>query len=229
MKKIYYLFNVLIVSLFFSCGKLDNYAEPGETLKGSLIDVVTNKPLITEQPNGFKILLLESSWSANPQPQTFWGKADGTFTDTKLFTGTYKVIPIEGAFFPVDTATVKLSGVVSQNFNVTPYLTVTATSSVSSGNLNVSYTISRSKIGDKIIDSRVFVSTNPNVGNNIFTSSLSPFRDLSSIDDSVILTTTFNETISGLVAGKTYYVRVGARTNNPSKRYNFTEIKAVTP
>ena len=230
MRKIYYLFYVLLVSFLFSCvknGKLDNYSEPKETLKGNLIDEVTNKPLVTEQPNGFRIKLSEISWSDNPQPQYFWGKADGTFNNTKIFSGTYQVTPIEGAFFPVNTDSlgIKIIGVVNHDFRVTPYLSVTANTSVINNSLVVSYTISRPKVGDKIIDSRVFVSTNTNVGSNIFVTSLSASRNLRDIDDEVILNTTFNETISGFDEGtKIYYVRVGARTDNADKRYNFTEI-----
>jgi|SRR5665647_864707 len=226
MRKIYYSFCVLSACFLLSCEKLDNYSEPKETLTGNLIDEVTNKPLVTEQPNGFRIKLSEISWSDNPQPQYFWGKADGTFSNTKIFSGTYQVTPIEGAFFPVptDSLGIKINGVVNHDFKVTPYLSVSSTLSATNGKLIVSYTISRSKVGDKIIDSRVFVSTNPNVGSNIFATNLSPFRDLREIDDEGILGTTFNETISDFDEGlKTYYVRVGARTDNQSKRYNFTE------
>lgn len=89
--------------------------------------------------------------------------------------------------------------------------------------LEVSYRFSRSKIGDKILDSRVFVSTNPNVGTNIMDADLSPMRDFSEIDDIDALSNTYVEKIEGLNPKKTYYVKVGARTNNSSKRYNFSK------
>lgn len=227
MRNIYNSLYILLVIFLISCGKMDNYSDPKETLKGTLIDEVTNKPLVTEEPNGFRLKLSEISWSANPQPQYFWGKANGTFTNTKIFKGTYQVTPIEGAFFPVptDSAGIEINGVVTKDFTVTPYLSVSSTLVVSSGKLDVSYTISRSKVGDKIIDSRVFISTNPNVGNNLFITGVSPMRDLSGKSDATILQTTYTESITNFDEGlKTYYVRVGARTNNTSKRYNFTEV-----
>jgi len=34
-------------------------------------------------------------------------------------------------------------------------------------------------------------------------------------------------TLDKLVAGKKYYIRIGARCTNPSGRYNFTEIVSI--
>ncbi|MCD7978576.1 MAG: DUF3823 domain-containing protein [Tannerellaceae bacterium] len=230
MKYIQFFFCVSLLVCIVACEKLDNYDEPAETLTGKVIDQVTGEPLITEQPNGYRIKLSEISWSENPEPEYFWGKADGTFNNTKLFAGTYEVSPVEGAFFDVSPQTVEIKGRVELEFKVIPYLSV-ATSGVElkGGNtLEVIYTISRSQTGDKILDSRVFVSTNPNVGTNILITDLSPLNNLSETPDEVVLETTYTEAITGLEKGQTYYVRVGARTDNPNKRYNFTPVTAVT-
>lgn len=229
MKKINFLLCLLVAALTVSCEKLDNYDGPEETLTGRVIDQVSGEPIITEQPNGFRIKMSEISWSDNPEPEYFWGKADGTFTNTKIFAGTYEVSPVEGAFFPVEPQTVTLKGNVNVDFKVIPYLTVTASEikRVNDETLEVTYTISRSQVGDKILDARVFASTNPNVGINILTNDLSPLKDLKEVPDEEILQTTFKETIKGLKKGKTYYVRVGARTDNFSKRYNFTKITKI--
>ncbi len=231
MKKIIYLFYIAITSgCLISCNEIDNYDAPAETLTGSVIDETTNRPIITEQPNGFRIKLSEISWSDNPQPEYFWGKADGTFNNTKIFYGTYEISPVEGAFFDIEPVRSEIKGTTKIDFKVIPYLSVTASDiSVSNGTLHVTYNLSRTKVGDKIIDARVFVSTNPHVGSNVLINDLSPLKDLSEIDDVEILGTTFKESIDGLEPGKTYYVRVGARTNNPSKRYNFTEIVTIKP
>lgn len=227
MKKIDYLFCAFLsVICLSSCDKVDNYDAPAETITGRVIDEVTGEPLISEQPNGYRIKLSEISWKENPEPEYFWGRADGTFTNTKLFAGTYEISPVEGAFFPVEPQKVEVKGSVNVDFKVTPYLSVTASEikRTNTETLEVTYTITRSKVGDKILDSRIFVSTNPNVGTNIITSDLSPLKDLKEVADTEILKTTYKETIKGLQSGKTYYVRVGARTDNTSKRYNFTKI-----
>lgn len=227
MKKIHVFIVLLGMSVMMSCANLDNYDEPGETLIGKVLDQSTGEGFITEQPNGFRIKLSEISWSDNPQAEYFWGKSDGSFQNTKLFPGTYEVTPVEGAFFGVEAATVKVGGKAEVEFKVIPFLNVTADIKRDGTNLNVVYSVARTKVADKILDARVFVSTNPNVGTNIFDNNLSPMRDLSQIDDQDVLNTTYSETITGLVSGKTYYVRVGARTNNTNKRYNFTKTVEV--
>lgn len=225
MKNILYC--LLITMLFsISCSDIDNYDEPQEILQGKVIDEVTGQPLITEQPNGFRIKMKEISWSENAREEFFWGKADGTFYNKRLFKGTYEITPVEGAFFPVETETIQIKGTVTADFTVTPYLSISEpkVTRISAQSIEVSYTLSRKKVGDKILDTRVFLSKNPNVGTNIFDNDGSPMIDLSGTDDTDALQTTFKQTISNLKEGDTYYLRVGARTNNPQKRYNFTGI-----
>lgn len=229
MKKINILMLLLIVVLTMSCEKLDNYDDPKERLTGRLTDQMTGDALITEQPNGFRIKMSEISWSDNPEPEYFWGKADGTFNNTKIFAGTYEITPVEGAFFPVEAQTLEIKGTMEIEFKVIPYLSVSVADikRINDETIEITYTIARKQIGDKILDSRVFISTNPNVGTNILDNDLSPLKDLKDIPDEEILQTTFKETIKGFVKGKTYYVRVGARTDNANKRYNFTKVIKV--
>lgn len=128
-------------------------------------------------------------------------------------------------FFDVEPRSIEIKGKVNVDFEVIPYLSIDVLQikRTSPETLEVSYRFSRSKIGDKILDSRVFVSTNPNVGTNIMDADLSPMRDFSEIDDIDALSNTYVEKIEGLNPKKTYYVKVGARTNNSSKRYNFSK------
>ncbi len=224
MKKKNFLMYMLLILGIVSC-EIDNIDAPSAAISGSLIDETTNKPLVTEQPNGFRIKMIETSWSESATPEYFWGKADGTFKNTKVFSATYDVQPVEGAFFPVDPVSVKIDKSKTIDFTVTPYLSIHPKRVEIVGDaIEVEWTISRSKVGDKILDTRVFVvHDNPNVGTNYFTTALSPMVDLSGISDEEALSTTYKQTITGLTKGKTYYVKIGARTDNSSKRYNFTE------
>lgn len=224
MKKKNFLMYMLLILGIVSC-EIDNIDAPSAAISGSLIDETTNKPLVTEQPNGFRIKMIETSWSESATPEYFLGKADGTFKNTKIFSATYDVQPVEGAFFPVDPVSVKIDKSKTIDFTVTPYLSIHPKRVEIVGDaIEVEWTISRSKVGDKILDTRVFVvHDNPNVGTNYFTTALSPMVDLSGISDEEALSTTYKQTITGLTKGKTYYVKIGARTDNSSKRYNFTE------
>src|SRR4051812_25773883 len=91
-----------------SCKKNDNFSGPTETLKGNIIDVATKQTVQSEvsgdNGSGTRIKLLEISWSDSPTPLYLATKQDGTYINTKVFAGTYKVIA-EGAFVPMDLAT----------------------------------------------------------------------------------------------------------------------------
>lgn len=225
MKRLNLLFSGAVLLLAAACSPIDNMDGPDASITGNLIDEVTNKTLLTEQPNGFRVKMLETSWSDSATPEYFWGKADGTFKNSKIFSATYEVEPVDGAFFPVDPVSVTIKKSAHIDFKVIPYLTVHVSKlEVVNGKIEAEWKISRAKAGDKIIDTRIFVFDNPNVGTNIFTESLSPLTDLSKMTDEEALAGTYKQTISGLKTGKTYFARIGARTDNSLKRYNFSEV-----
>ena len=225
MKFIY--FSGLIFLLFIaSCG-IDNYELPAETLQGRLTDAAGN-PYITEQPNGFQIRLYETG---SPQPRDFWGKPDGTFMNTKIFKGEYKILPINGAFFPIiDTVKTTISGITTVDFKITPYATVTATFKANGKDLTATYRIKKDPAAGKISAARVLVNRwNPNLGMNY--SDKSMVRTLSSVTDETIMATDYTDVITGyLESGVTYYARVAVLATNSLGKYNFSVVhKIVVP
>src|SRR5262249_18331271 len=114
---------VLLSSCFNN--DIDNLDGPNAGIKGQVIDNVTNEGIQTEQPNGFRVRLLESGYE-NVIPIDFWGKADGSFQNTQLFANEYRVVPIEGPFVMPDTARINISGLTDVSFTVTPFATVHA-------------------------------------------------------------------------------------------------------
>ena len=50
--------------------------------------------------NDTKIRIWERSYSLKPEPQDLAVKADGTYKNTKLFAGTYNMLPYNGAYWP---------------------------------------------------------------------------------------------------------------------------------
>lgn len=225
--------NIIIYSitgslLIFSSCKQDNYPAPSAGIEGAIIDNVTGENLQTEQPNGIKIRLMETKYGSNSTPIDFWCSADGSFKNTAIFAGQYKIVPIEGAFFPADTTLVDVSGLKAVSFRITPYLNIEATITSSTGGVAASYKIARTRVGDKIISARTLVSAYPTVSNTI--NEFNKTTDLSTVTDDVILATQYNDAVSGLTSGKTYYVRIAARTANANNKYNYTEIvKIVIP
>lgn len=222
--KIVSIYSLLFVFFLSACSKIDNYSGPNAAIKGSVIDNLTNKPIQTEAPNGFFIRIEENH--SNAAPRNFSGKADGTFQNTAVFAGSYKVLPINGAFFAPDTAIVNVSGVTTVDFTVTPFLKVDATATTVSGGVVLKYKISRSAASGKIMERKAVAFQSDKVSSTVFNAQVT--TNLSATPDEDILDTEFTDTITGLESGKTYYVRVAAKTNNSNNKYNYSEIIQIT-
>jgi hypothetical protein len=190
------------------------------------VDKTTNEPFQTEQPNGFVIRLFEKGKSRN-SPISFTGKPDGSFENAMIFQNEYKAIPVEGAFFPIgDTTVVMVQNRTEVNFTVIPFLAVINTNVTSgAGKIIVNYAIAREKAGDKIVERKVLVSKIPTVNNVVF--DFKKETNLSGITDADVLKAPFTDEVSGLAAGD-YYVRVGVRTDNSLRKYNYSKPYKVT-
>ncbi|MDR1121700.1 MAG: DUF3823 domain-containing protein [Dysgonamonadaceae bacterium] len=227
-KRILSLACLFAVILFSSC-EIDNYDEPDGILTGRIIDAITGNPVLTEQPQGFRIRYEEISWSETPTAQFFWGKADGTFNNNKLFTGKYRITPVEGAFVTPDPKETDVSSgkTATVDFTVTPYISFSNVSIVKEGNsVRATFTMSRNVESAALQDYRVFATAAaPYVGTQLFDNDVSTVAvgiNESNLDVpvSVLLPENF-------VSGKTYYIRVGARCQNSSSRYNMTEAVKI--
>lgn len=220
MRNIVSVISVLLFISLVSCG-MDEFDEPAETLKGAVIDMYTNEPIQTEQPNGYRIKLEDIGWSDTPVPIYFWGKPDGTFQNTKVYKSEYMVTPVEGAFLPVEGVTLKIKGTVEQNFTVTPYVSVEVSDIKAENNsIKVTYTVTN-RGNTNLQEAIVYVGlNNPNIGANFSTKSVK--RTLKASDSGVQYTNEIKELTPG-----TYYVRVAARAKNPSNRYNMTKVTKI--
>jgi hypothetical protein len=227
MKSLYISLILLLVPLTFSCTKVDNYAAPDAGINGTIIDNVTKSGIQTEQPDGIRIRLLQSGYE-NVIPIDFWVKSDGSFENKMLFSGTYKVIPIEGAFLPPDTAIVTINkGITTVNFNVTPFLNITASEpTVVDNDIIIHYTISEpAQVNYKIVTSQTMAANVPAVSQAV--NDYTVTRDLSGTTNDIIVNTQFTDTLTEVQKG-TYYVRVGATTNNALGKYNYSKVFPVT-
>ncbi|HEY0669578.1 MAG TPA: DUF3823 domain-containing protein [Sphingobacteriaceae bacterium] len=238
IKSIIYILSCFSLFLISSCTEDDNYDGPNATIKGAIIDDITKLPIQTEQPNGITIRMLETKYS-NPSNIDFWAKADGTFENAAMFSGEYSIVPFQGPFFPSSVAAkeVNVSGTTEVNFTVVPYLAVTATAAPSTGGVTVKFKLSRSAATGlthgKITETRSLVSSIPTVNTTVFERinnsdkiAVRNFSNATTFPDATILATEYTDVISGLVSGKTYYVRVAARTAS-STRYNYSPVMTV--
>lgn len=231
-----------------SCQKFDNYEEPRETLKGSITDKETQAPFFTETGNnGVRIKLMEYSWSDHPTPYYFTVKQDGTFNNTKIFQGRYNIEP-EGAFVPLvlrnaggevisdQSVETDIKGTVNLKFEVEPFLRVEYIGEpvVDGRKITVKARITRGTAHpdyqQAVSDVYLFINgSSPYVGNNNFDDRYD--RHLSGEEARLALGETIVLTTEGeLPAGRTYYLRVGARIDKDisgAKRYNYTAVKPV--
>jgi hypothetical protein len=138
MKKIINGIFIFIAVITFASCKKDNYDEPGETIRGKVIDVVTGKPVLTDQGSeGTRVRLQELSWKETPVPDNFdfFCMKEGNFQNTKVFAGKYNV-RVDGAFIPLvrrktngdtlvnESQTVDVAGVTELEFKVQPFLNI---------------------------------------------------------------------------------------------------------
>lgn len=228
----------LLTTLLSACFELDNYDAPNAGINGSLTDSETGEAIYTEQPDGYRIKLLDMGYK-DPTPLYFWGKADGTFRNVALFGGTYKVTPIDGPFFPVSEEEVKLKGITDHNFKVIPYLKIKKIDVIpgEAGKVTVKFSLKRSAtpsgmaVEEKTIaEAWVLCNTIPVVSyyNGGYNANLSVKEDLGSISDETIESADRQITLDKLESGVKYYLRLAALSscsyNSTLKRYNYSEI-----
>ncbi len=168
---------------FASCSlfQLDNYDAPAETLYGTVTDVKTGDPVLTDQGSeGIRVRLIETSWEGNVTPQDFYCRPDGTFRNTKLFEADYN-IRVDGPFVPIviedENGTVlkdgsvntRIKGSTEVNFEVQPFLKVeiVGAPTVSAGkvtaNVKVTRATTRAELEAALKSSGTWKDANANV------------------------------------------------------------------
>ena len=202
--------NMLLFLLFAlilsSCSELDNYAEPDSRLTGEVID---------KYPDA--------------QNYYFWGKADGTFNNSKMFAATYEVTPVEGPFITPKSEIITVKGTATVRFEVIPYLVISADKveySTETKVLHVKFKVSRPQ-GSNANPTFAFVALtwNPNVSyNTVGTtgSGLLSKKNITSAELDDILS--FDIDISSLTPNHTWYVRMGCGSDKNSSRFNYSNV-----
>lgn len=222
---------LVLMLINYSClSEIDNYEGPKETLKGTIIDKYTGKPMLTET-GAARIKLEELSWSDTPTPQYFGNKQDGTFFNSMLFKGHYRINVESGPFIPLtDTVEIDIKGVASHDFVVEPYLHLTINNlQIEDTTFTVKFNITSETNMYQVLDAKVFVNNTHFVGDGAKIQDYSIQKiDLSSTMNEMIFLTEYSMKVTQLKRGRTYYMRVGARVDDPiAKKYNYSEIMEV--
>jgi len=218
-----------------SCIKKDNYPGPNASLEGNLfLDGSGSKDVVQVCTGNFSIRLEQLDWSATPTPQDIPVKYNGTFQNTELFSGHYRVSIKGGAFWPVAPQEIDLRSGTRLDFQLTPYLLLNNFTAelVDSTTLSVKFDMQAPIDGGipTVVEMQPFVNTTSIVGPGASIFDFSDankkpinkeWADMSAGDKSPTLT------VKGLLRGRTYYVRAGVRFNNVDKSYNLTQILKV--
>jgi len=231
------------------CIKNDNYSAPNATVKGVLTDASTGQPYQSGAGDE-RLYILQTSYTAGTPIPFYWNiQANGNFYNDKVFKGTYKVYPTDGAFVPVvytssgnivdngsKTIDVSANGTTQLDFTVTPFLKVEWVGDPvinANGTVTINCRFTRGTTDPQwqfnVTDAFFFISNTPFVSNGSYDNTLSTDVTFSGTTGNALLGTTVSITSkAALGSHQGYYLRVGARTaDNVNKRYNYTEPKTL--
>ncbi|MDR0542410.1 MAG: DUF3823 domain-containing protein [Dysgonamonadaceae bacterium] len=242
MKKIIeFMFGAAVLCLA-SCMGIDNWDAPDARIHGRVIDSLTGENLLTSQ-NDWSIRIWETSFTANtPQYQSLPVKQDGTYNNSKLFAGTYDMLPYDGPFWPV-TDTLKnvvLKKEKQQDFEVIPYLQIVNFEATLNGtDLTLTCQLKAPVRVDlpNLREIKPFLSLTTFCGNSNYINipqyndrRIQINRGWSSEVGSSDISKVYTIGPLPVKSGYTYYVRVGANVTVGSNRYNYSPIvKVVVP
>lgn len=249
MKNSIYHTALFILLLASACTReYDDYPEPSETLTGNILDAASKKNVQSEAGDrGMRLVLEELSWSDTPTPYYFFAMQDGTFRNTKIFKGNYR-ISVEGPFVPLlqydgsgnitvdKRKTMDIAGTSNVDFEVEPFLNVewvgepVYNSTDQTVSIQVRFTrgTTNTDFHQNITDVFLFVSPNTYVGNNNYDNKYSVQVTYNGTDGNAQLGQTVTITTKDRLPGKrTWYLRVGARVDYGLKYYNYTDIKPI--
>ena len=218
-----------------SCIKKDNYPGPNASLQGNIFqDGTSSKNMVQTCTGNFSIRLEQLDWSSTPTPQDIPVKYDGTYQNTELFSGHYRVSIKGGAFWPVAPQEIDVRQGTTLDFQLTPYLTLANFTADMADSTTLSIHFDMQAPIDAgiptVLEMQPFINTTRIVGPG---ASIFDFSDANKVsinkDWSAMTASDKSPTmvVPNLIKGRTFFVRVGVRFNNDDKSYNLSEIIKV--
>ncbi len=224
MKNIVFILNLLIFIAVTGC-TIDNYEKPQLTLTGKIVDAQTNELVESGGINAGTVVRLYEGSSV--QPLNYSTLPDGTFTNSKVFSGAY-AYTAEGPFtMPgTDKTNLKMDGNSDVEIKVIPNVRVKATLVEAKGTTaTVKLQFEKVSTSQPLAQIGCVWGMYPNPNVLIFPGG-------STLLETVTATSpTTGEkvfTLTNLKPNSTYYVRGTARTTNPGNYYNYTPQLKIT-
>lgn len=232
MRSIAILLSILLLVLT-GCSDYDNYDEADSFMSGGIYDLATKggveKLIPAQAPNGAEIYYYEGNVT---QRLAFSCKTDGTFYNSKVFSGEYRIIPV-GPFIttPEDTIRTYIPAGKDLNFYVEPYLRIKNVSGkVLSDKIEATFTISKSeKWRQQLIRYSLYYSWTEHIDDVTYMSKIDV--QVSAGDEANVLDKEITLSIPEIdLDGKTQfdrtkpmYIRISARTAGTNYS-NYSEI-----
>ncbi len=231
---------LLLILVGLTACELDNLAGPDSGLYGQIIDEETGELVPQDIINGTLIEIWEDGWDP-VTPQRLEVKNDGTYKDTRLFSNTYSVIPVNTNFhnnasIGIDTARVEINGQTEYNFSVTPYVRIVDFDLAQNGtkvvaNFRLEQPVDSVYLAEGDVDRTaviidevsLFVHFDPNVGREMSlgktTEGIGAVIEEGVNDTYRLEFDTSRDT--DFVNGGRIYMRVGAQAEMPQARTNY--------
>lgn len=225
-----YLVTLAITILLSACEK-DNYTKPNASLHGKIIDANTGDIVPGSNSKGQygRLFLYQLDYgSSNPNPIVSEFNSDGTYQNSNIFTGKYKVVPTAGPWDYTDTIITDVNGNTEKDIKLKPWLTSTITvGEITANSITVTFTIknnfpasssNKTARAGAIIDVNSGLNINDYLQRNIV--------NVESMDNGAIDAKTFTYTFTGLASNTTYYIKAGGRRTSPTY-YNYSPVITV--
>lgn len=219
IKNSFLLSHALLMALLTGCG-IDNYEMPQLALRGKIVDAQTNESVQSGGINSGSVIKLYEGESA--QPLNFSTFPDGSFVNTKIFSGSYTYLA-EGPFTLQSANRINLDMRKNMEIEikVTPNVRV-KTTLVSSTENSAVVKLVYEKVNKTQPLSHLGItwSTSPNPNMLVFTGGKTILDNVTDLNLSDSGEKTF--TLTNLKPKTTYYVRGASRTVNPGNYYNYS-------
>jgi len=228
MKNIKLYFPALILALFVSACKIDNYPAPDAQLYGTFLDAETNEPVEQDIIRGSTIEFIEQGYASQTK-QVMIVKNDGTYRNNLIFANTYTITPVRGNFVPAEPQEVTVKGETQLDFKVQPYIRIKDVKIEKVGTKVVATFRLQQTVINKVKKIGLYAHPEPAVGEPIRT--VLADQEINTVTDPnkiFKLEIDVPSNSNNLKTGSQYFFRVGALIDAPESKFNYAKAVRLT-